>query len=209
MRKVLFAGIRTQQHEVITISFFPMKRWQWGQLMKILLGKAYITGRRSPRKRSVLKKRKEGVRMPVSVADANVCSTLHMHLGHPTLANRPGHDVFEEQDRVRRHVARQMEFAAGDRGNTVFCIRSEIQIWLWEFKTGVIHQVAGNGRSITKLVLPEKENPSGRRRRPFQLNLHYQRKKIHLVAGDGCSITSHVLGENENPSCCWRRPFQY
>ena len=62
--------------------------------MKILLGKAYITGRRSPRKRCVLKKRKEGVRMPVSVADANVCSTLHMHLGHPTLANRPGHDVF-------------------------------------------------------------------------------------------------------------------
>ena len=108
---------------------------------------------------------------------------------------------FEEPERVRRHVARQRECASGDRGNTGFCIRSKILIWLGDFKTGVIHQVAGNGRSITKLVLPEKENPSGRRRRPFQLNLHYQRKKIHLVAGDGCSITSHVLGENENPSC--------
>ena len=58
--------------------------------------------------------------------------------------------------------------------------------------------------SSTKAVLPENENPSGRRRRPFQsykavqpkienpagrrrlvLKLYYQRTKIQLAAGDG------------------------
>ena len=105
--------------------------------------------------------------MSVSVADANVCSTLHMHLGHATLANRQDTMCFEEPDRVRRHVARQMEFASGDRGNTGFCIRSEIQIWLWDLK------------QESSIKLPGTAVPL--------LNLYYQRRKIHQVAGDGRS----------------------
>ena len=93
-----------------------------------------------------------------------------------------------------------------------------------------IHLVAGDGPSSTKVVLPENENPSGCRRRPFQysscttrkrksirlpettvpvLKLYYQKTKIHPVTGDGPSSTQVVLPENEIPSGCRGRPFQY
>ena len=54
-----------------------------------------------------------------------------------------------------------------------------------------IQPADGDGRSITKLVLPEK--------------------KIQPAAGDGCSSTKLVLvlPENENPAGRRRRPFQY
>ena len=75
-----------------------------------------------------------------------------------------------------------------------------------------IQPVARDGRSGTKVIRPENENPAGRRRRPFQysscttrfgiLKLYYQRTKIQEAAGDG---RSSVLPENENPAGSRRR----
>ena len=73
-----------------------------------------------------------------------------------------------------------------------------------------IHQVAENGRSRTKVVLPENVNPSGRRERPLQYSSCTTReRKIHQVAENGRSTTKVVLPENENPSGRRERPFQY
>ena len=73
-----------------------------------------------------------------------------------------------------------------------------------------IQPAAGHGRSSTKAVLPENENPAGRRRWPFQyqrcttrerkssrppemavpvLKFYYQRMKIQPTARDGRSST--------------------
>ena len=57
------------------------------------------------------------------------------------------------------------------------------------YKKTKIQPAAGEGRSSTKVVLPENENPAGRRRRR--------------------SSAKVVLAENENPAGRRRRPFQY
>ena len=82
-----------------------------------------------------------------------------------------------------------------------------------------IQPVAGDGRSSTKVVLPEttkvvvpeNENPAGRRRQPFQQlqSLYYQRTKIQPAPGHSRSSTKLVLPENENPAGRRRRPSQY
>ena len=69
-----------------------------------------------------------------------------------------------------------------------------------------IQPATGNGRSSTKVVLPENENPASRRRRPFQYHRCTTRKrKIQPAAGDGRSSTKVVLAENENPAGRRRR----
>ena len=79
----------------------------------------------------------------------------------------------------------------------------------------------GDGRSSTKLVLPENGNPAGRRPRPFQYqtcttrerkssrppatavpvpNWYYQRTKIQPAAGHGRSSTKLVLPRERKSS---------
>ena len=98
------------------------------------------------------------------------------------------------------------------------------------YKRAKIQPAPGDGGSSTKVVLPENENPAGRRRRRFQyercttrerkssrppetavpvLKLYYKRTKIQPAAGDGGSSTKVVLPENENPAGRRRRRFQY
>ena len=83
---------------------------------------------------------------------------------------------------------------------------------------------------LTKVVLPEKENPALPETVVPVLKLHYQRRKIQSAAGDGrsstktfyyqrrklqppagdrCSSIKVLLSEKENPAVCRRRSFQY
>ena len=108
--------------------------------------------------------------------------------------------------------------------------RTAVPVLKLYYQRTKIHQVAENGRSSTKVVLPENENPSGRRERPFQysscttrerksirsprtavpvLKLYHQRTKIHQVTENGRSSTKVVLPENQNLSGRRERPFQY
>ena len=72
-----------------------------------------------------------------------------------------------------------------------------------------IQPAAADGRSSTQVVLPDNENPAGRRGRPFQYSSCTTREKIQPAAGDGRTSTKVVLPENENPGSRRRRPFQY
>ena len=112
--------------------------------------------------------------------------------------------------------------------------RKEIAMGFCNGTTGVIHQVAGNGRSCTYLVPPANDNPPVCPKRPFQYktcntterrssqlpdpNVHgrfgktkkkilYQRPNINPVAGHG----PHQINTTGdlNPSGCQTRPFQF
>ena len=113
---------------------------------------------------------------------------------------------------------------------TCWSARESVSVLKLYYQRTKIQPVASDGRSSTKVVLPENENPAGRRRRPLQyyngtsrerkssqppatavpvLQLFYQRAKIQPAAGDGRSSTKIVLLESENPAGRRRRPFQY
>ena len=76
-----------------------------------------------------------------------------------------------------------------------------------------IQPAAGDGRSSTKVVLPEKENAVPVLKLYYQRihiqrppetavpvpKLYYQSMKIQPAAGDGRSSTQVVLTENERP----------
>ena len=97
-------------------------------------------------------------------------------------------------------------------------VRDAVRVVKLCYQKRQIQPAAGDGRSSTKVAAPEKENPAGRRRRPFQykdvvpekenpagrrataipiLKSYCQRRKIQLAAGDGRSSTIIVLPDNE------------
>ena len=79
--------------------------------------------------------------------------------------------------------------------------RSSTKVVLPENENPASRQpAAADGRSSTRVLLPENENPAGRCRRPPALKLYYQRTKIQPAAADGRSSTRVLLPENENPA---------